>query len=61
MAVLHISKEIEPRGAAQRLCVGMPLAATQITSDSGHHLTVQMPSGVPEHGHDKDETKERGY
>ena len=30
-------------------------------ADLGHHLTVQMPSGVPEHRHDKDETKERGY
>jgi hypothetical protein len=30
-------------------------------ADSGHHLTVQMPSGVPKHGYNKDETKERGY
>ena len=31
------------------------------TSRSRHHLAVQVPSGVPEHGHDDDETKKCGY
>jgi hypothetical protein len=30
-------------------------------ADSRHHLAVQVPSSVPEHGHDEDETKECGY
>jgi hypothetical protein len=30
-------------------------------ADSRHHLAVKVPSGVPEHGNDDNETKERGY
>jgi len=36
-------------------------SAVQAQADSRHHLAVQVPSGVPEHGYDDDETKECGY
>ena len=35
--------------------------ASEAHVDSRHHLAVQVPSGVPEYGHDEDETKECGY
>jgi hypothetical protein len=35
--------------------------ACKLHVNSRHHLAVQVPSGVPEHGHDDDETKECGY
>jgi hypothetical protein len=33
----------------------------KLHADSRHDLAVQVPSGVPEHGDDEDETKECGY